>query len=123
MFKGDTCVYKCASPSGYDKDLERLLRLIPPRAEFAYSDPRCWIVRSRRQFCDTEHPRRIRRMMSRRQVVIALGANALAAPLALLAQQPSKLFRVGLLGVVSAATYARQVEALRQGFRDLGYVE
>ena len=30
---------------------------------------------------------------------------------------------IGLLGVTSAAGYARQVEALRQGFRDLGYVE
>jgi putative ABC transport system substrate-binding protein len=34
-----------------------------------------------------------------------------------------RLPRVGLLGVTSAAGYARQVEALRQGFRDLGYVE
>jgi putative ABC transport system substrate-binding protein len=31
--------------------------------------------------------------------------------------------RIGLLGVTSAAGYARQFEALRQGFRDLGYVE
>ena len=34
-----------------------------------------------------------------------------------------KVPRVGLLGVTSAAGYARQMEALRQGFRDLGYVE
>jgi putative ABC transport system substrate-binding protein len=34
-----------------------------------------------------------------------------------------KVPRVGLLGVTSAAGYARQVEALRQGLRDLGYVE
>ena len=34
-----------------------------------------------------------------------------------------KMPRVGLLGVTSAAGYARQVEALQQGFRDLGYVE
>jgi putative ABC transport system substrate-binding protein len=34
-----------------------------------------------------------------------------------------KVPRVGVLGVTSAAGYARQVEAMRQGFRDLGYVE
>lgn len=31
--------------------------------------------------------------------------------------------RVGLLGVTTEAGYARQVQALRQGFRDLGYRE
>jgi len=31
--------------------------------------------------------------------------------------------RVGVRGVTSPAGYARQVEAMRQGFRDLGYVE
>lgn len=31
-----------------------------------------------------------------------------------------KVPRVGVLGVTSAAGYARQVEAMRQGFRDLG---
>src|SRR5262245_5935002 len=36
---------------------------------------------------------------------------------------PGKVSRVGVLGVTSAAGYARQVEAMRQGFRDLGYVE
>jgi hypothetical protein len=35
----------------------------------------------------------------------------------------SKVPRMGFLGVTSAAGYARQVEAMRQGFRDLGYVE
>jgi hypothetical protein len=34
-----------------------------------------------------------------------------------------KVPHMGLLGVTSAAGYARQVEAMRQGFRDLGYVE
>jgi len=37
--------------------------------------------------------------------------------------QTGKIPRIGLLGVTSAAGYARQVEAMRQGFRDLGYVE
>lgn len=34
-----------------------------------------------------------------------------------------KVPRVGLLGVTSAAGYARQLEAMRLGFRDLGYVD
>ncbi len=34
-----------------------------------------------------------------------------------------KVPRVGLLGATSEAGYARQVRALRQGFRDLGYIE
>ena len=48
----------------------------------------------------------------------------LTAPL-LAGAQPvaGKVARVGLLGVTSASGYARQIEALRQGFRDLGYVE
>ena len=46
-----------------------------------------------------------------------------AAPLAGAQPSPSKVARIGLLGVTSAAGYARQMEALRLGFRDLGYVE
>jgi hypothetical protein len=47
-----------------------------------------------------------------------------SAPLAADAQPVAgKVPRVGLLGVTSAAGYARQIEAMRQGFRDLGYVE
>ena len=63
-------------------------------------------------------------MITRRRIVITLGAGVLTAPLASFAQQQTKkVFRIGLLGVTSAAGYARQVEAMRQGFRDLGYVE
>jgi len=36
---------------------------------------------------------------------------------------PGKVPRVGFLGVTSPAGYARQVAAMRQGFRDLGYIE
>jgi putative ABC transport system substrate-binding protein len=47
-----------------------------------------------------------------------------SAPLTANAQAVTgKVPRVGVLGVTSAAGYARQVEAMRQGFRDLGYVE
>lgn len=51
--------------------------------------------------------------------VIVLYGMAPAAAQSPAARAP----RIGLLGVTSAAGYARQVEALRQGFRDLGYVE
>jgi putative ABC transport system substrate-binding protein len=57
---------------------------------------------------------------TRRKILIALGAGALAAPLAAFAQQKGKVWRIGFLGAVSAAD---RVEALRAGLRDLGYVE
>ena len=37
--------------------------------------------------------------------------------------QAKKMPVVGILGVTTAAGYARQVAAMRQGFRELGYVE
>ena len=52
-------------------------------------------------------------------LVAAVFAPRPAAPQPTAAKVP----RVGLLGVTSAAGYARQIEAMRQGFRDLGYVE
>ncbi len=61
--------------------------------------------------------------MKRRKLLIALGAGALAAPFRSFAQQPAKVARIGFLGVVSAATYASRVDALRAGLRELGYVE
>ena len=53
-------------------------------------------------------------------VVLALVSAPLSA-----GTQPvaGKVPRVGFLGVATAAGYARQVEAMRQGFRDLGYIE
>jgi len=52
-----------------------------------------------------------------------LAGGLLAAPLATQAQQPGKVHRIGYLGVTTASSYARHVEALRLGLRDLGYVE
>lgn len=47
-----------------------------------------------------------------------------SAPLAVDAQSAAgKVPRVGLLGVTSESGYARQVQAFRQGLRDLGYIE
>ena len=60
-------------------------------------------------------------MISRRQVVLGIGAGALA-PLAF-AQQPAKVHRIGFLGALSAADSEWRVEAVRAGLRDLGYLE
>ena len=64
-------------------------------------------------------------MVTRRRVVIALGATALYAPLASFAQQQSAttIPRIAFLGAASAAGWATRVDALRAGFRDLGYEE
>ena len=62
-------------------------------------------------------------MIVRRREFIALVGGAAAWPLALRAQQPPKLARVGWLGVGNASAYASLVDGLRVGLRDLGYVE
>jgi putative ABC transport system substrate-binding protein len=56
--------------------------------------------------------------------LLAVVLVLVSAPL-IAGAQPAmgKVPRIGLLGVTSAAGYAHQVEAMRQGFRDLGYVE
>jgi putative ABC transport system substrate-binding protein len=58
----------------------------------------------------------------------ALGAFALlvsliAAPVGVDAGQPETLYRIGMLERTSAAINAANVDAFRQGLRDLGYVE
>jgi putative ABC transport system substrate-binding protein len=63
-------------------------------------------------------------MNNRRKVVIAIGAAALAAPFAALAQQQSKVWRVGYLGVILQDVRNRKLYAeFLRGMRDLGYVE
>ena len=62
--------------------------------------------------------------MNRRRKLILLGAGALAAPLACLAQdQRSKVARIGLLEAGSASISVNRQEALIAGLRELGYVE
>jgi putative ABC transport system substrate-binding protein len=61
-------------------------------------------------------------MNNRRKLVIALGAGALATPFGSFAQQ-GKIWRVGFLGSTSAQGYARALDELRAGLRELGYVE
>ena len=62
-------------------------------------------------------------MNNRRKLLVAFAASVLAAPLAALAQQKGKVWRIGFLEPAPASGSARWVEALRAGLRDLGYVE
>jgi putative ABC transport system substrate-binding protein len=61
-------------------------------------------------------------MMRRRQLLIALGAAALAMPFASRAQQ-QRVYRIGFLGNSTAALEANLVGPFRDGLRDLGYIE
>jgi putative ABC transport system substrate-binding protein len=64
------------------------------------------------------------RLNTRRRIVLALLAGALAAPLASFAQQPQGTVpRIGFLISETLSSQASRVEALRSGLRDLGYVE
>ena len=62
-------------------------------------------------------------MISRRQVVFAFGAGALAAPLALYAQAPKKVRRIGVLTAGSIGTSGHWIEVFRVALKDLGWVE
>ena len=62
-------------------------------------------------------------MNNRRKLVVALGALALAAPFPSFAQQPAKIPRIGFLSTTPLSDISARIEALRQGLRELGYVE
>ena len=55
--------------------------------------------------------------------IIALALTIFVAPLVAAAQKPAKIPRIGYLRGGSAADAAGRVEALRQGLRNLGYIE
>jgi putative ABC transport system substrate-binding protein len=61
-------------------------------------------------------------MKTRRELVIALGAIALVAPLGSFAQKQGRVWRVGVLDTSTSMNAAR-LEAFRKGLRELGYVE
>ena len=63
--------------------------------------------------------------MKRRQVLVALGAGALAAPLASFAQQQGKVWRIGFLAPRSRPDSIESdlYGAVVRGMRELGYVE
>jgi putative ABC transport system substrate-binding protein len=61
--------------------------------------------------------------MRRREFITLLGGAAASWPLAVRAQQPAKVARIGHLDLGPASARASRVEALRAGLRDLGHVE
>jgi putative ABC transport system substrate-binding protein len=62
-------------------------------------------------------------MNRQRRLVLALVTGALAAPLAPFAQQPAKIARIGFLLAASPQGTETQLQAFRDGLRELGYVE
>src|SRR4029434_2005154 len=60
-------------------------------------------------------------MTTRRRLLIAFGAYALAAPFGSRAQP--RLYRIGFLGNSTAALEANLVGPFREGLRELGYVD
>ena len=65
-------------------------------------------------------------MVTRRRIVLALAAGALAAPIAVRAQQPPKVYRVGFLDPRSRSTPSNpdfMHVAFVQGMGELGYFE
>ena len=61
--------------------------------------------------------------LDRRTLLITTAGAMLAAPLPADAQQAGKVPRIGYLGLAPASATASRLAALRQGLRDLGYVE
>ena len=59
----------------------------------------------------------------RRREFMTLFGGAAASSLAARAQQPGKTWRIGVLETVSPDLNAKNIEALKRGLRDLGYVE
>src|SRR3954466_4309129 len=59
--------------------------------------------------------------MRRREFILTVGAAA--SSLAARAQQPGKTWRIGMLETISPDLNAKNIEALKRGLRDLGYVE
>jgi putative ABC transport system substrate-binding protein len=63
-------------------------------------------------------------MVTRRKLLIALGAGVLVSPQISFAQeQLRKVPRIGFLARTSAASLSALLDAFRQGLRDLGWVE
>jgi putative ABC transport system substrate-binding protein len=62
-------------------------------------------------------------MMDRRTFIGCVAGGLLVAPLAARAQQVAKIYRIGILETIPAARNAANLDGLRKGLRDLGYVE
>jgi putative tryptophan/tyrosine transport system substrate-binding protein len=62
-------------------------------------------------------------MIDRRTFIGSVAGGLLVAPVAARAQQAGKVYRIGILEAIPAAQNAVNLDALRKGLRDLGYVE
>src|SRR5437879_6303597 len=62
-------------------------------------------------------------MTTRRQFLRTVSVGLLAAPLAVEAQQPGRVPRIGFLSVTSPSDRPPLLDAFRQGLRELGWVE
>ena len=62
-------------------------------------------------------------MISRRRVILAVGAGALTKPLAPLAQTPKTLRRIGVLRSATPDTGGHLIDAFRGALRELGWIE
>jgi putative tryptophan/tyrosine transport system substrate-binding protein len=62
-------------------------------------------------------------MNKRRELMIALVASALVAPIGSFAQQQGKVWRVGILSPTSASLSSSNTNAFLKGMRELGYIE
>ena len=58
--------------------------------------------------------------MDRREFFSGITVGLLAAPLAVAAQQPEKVYRIGMLERTSPATNAANLDGFRRGLRDSG---
>jgi len=61
--------------------------------------------------------------VKRREFITLLGGGAAAWPLAARAQRADTIYRIGYLGLASAAAQATRMKALREGLAALGYIE
>src|SRR5437870_12825244 len=61
--------------------------------------------------------------MRRRELVVAVAAGAITWPLAARAQQPARLARIGWMSRGNAGAPDANMNAFRQGMRELGYAE
>jgi putative ABC transport system substrate-binding protein len=61
--------------------------------------------------------------MDRRRFLLTSLAGAFAAPFAVHAQQVGKVYRIGILETIPAERNAANLDGLRKGLSDLGYVE
>jgi putative tryptophan/tyrosine transport system substrate-binding protein len=61
--------------------------------------------------------------MERRAFITMVGGSMLAGPLTAEGQQAGKIYRIGMLETTSMTLNAANLDAFRQGLRELGYVE